>query len=228
MSDANHLNRVQQSLGHRFKNPQWLVQALTHRSADQQHYERLEFLGDSLLNFIIAQALFERFPAICEGTLTRLRSQLVNGNVLADIGKELELHPHILLGRGEVRSGGRERTALLADVVEASIGAIYLDSDIETCQHCVYRWYGSRLDTITPDKLEKDPKTSLQEHLQAQRLPLPRYQITDIDGPAHDVIFSAHCSVPGMDQQTLGQGSTRRKAEQAAAKAFLDWLRAPS
>lgn len=220
----NQLQPLMEQLGYTFHDLNHLKLALTHRSADTNHYERLEFLGDSLLNFLVAEALFARFSNIAEGTLTRLRSQLVNGHTLAEIGKDLQLNEYIRLGRGEVRSGGRERSALLADVFEAIMGAVYLDGGLEACRTCLHRWYGDRLHTITPDKLEKDPKTNLQEHLQSQKNALPRYVITDVSGPAHEVTFSASCSVPGIAHTTHGQGPTRRRAEQAAAREFLHWL----
>jgi ribonuclease-3 len=211
-------------LGYQFDNPALLSLALTHRSADSQHNERLEFLGDSILSFIIADDLYHRFPKVNEGDMSRMRATLVRGNTLAELGREFGLGDHLKLGPGELKSGGFRRDSILADAVEAIIGAIYLDSDIEKVREIVLAWYQSRLDAIQPGVSQKDPKTRLQEFLQGRRKPLPVYTVTTIKGEAHNQQFTVECEVAGIGQPVVGKGTSRRKAEQAAAELALEQL----
>ncbi|MBD8512966.1 ribonuclease III [Photobacterium sp. WH77] len=218
------VQRLQRKLGHEFKNSELLTLALTHRSANGTHNERLEFLGDSILSFVIADELYHRFPKVDEGDMSRMRATLVRGKTLAELGREFELGDHLLLGPGELKSGGYRRDSILADCVEAIIGAIYLDSDIECVRHIVLSWYQSRLDTIQPGINQKDPKTRLQECLQGRRLPLPAYTVTKVQGEAHNQEFTVQCDVSGLDNPVVGKGGSRRKAEQAAAELALKQL----
>lgn len=217
-------NKLQRKLGYQFKNTDLLTLALTHRSANGTHNERLEFLGDSILSFVIADDLYHRFPAVDEGDMSRMRATLVRGKTLAELGREFELGDHLLLGPGELKSGGFRRDSILADCVEAIIGAIYLDSDIEAVRGIVLDWYQSRLETIKPGVNQKDPKTRLQECLQGRRLPLPAYTVTKVHGEAHNQEFTVQCDVAGLEKPVVGKGGSRRKAEQAAAEIALKQL----
>lgn len=215
------LTKLYASLDYTFKDKKTLQLALAHRSYAKTSNERLEFLGDSLLNFIIADALFHEYTDVEEGELSRLRANLVNGNILAEIAKELDLGEYLLLGVGEKKSGGANRNSILADAVEAIIGAIYLDSDIETCRKSVLKWFATRLQNI--DIVSgKDSKTKLQELLQASKLPLPVYKVAKVEGEAHSQTFYIECSVPGINYVTQGIGTSKRKAEQLAAELFLE------
>lgn len=212
---------IARSLGYLFKKPELLQQALSHRSAQGDNNERLEFLGDAIVNFVIANALFERFPEASEGQLTRLRASLVNQDALAEVADELGLSEMLNLGIGELKSGGARRPSILADAVEAIIAAIFLDSDLNKCQDCVINWYASRLDYIKLDESQKDPKTLLQEHLQSRKQPLPIYRILSIDGQPHEQIFRVECEVQGLHNRPQGEGRSRRRAEQNAASLTL-------
>ncbi|MFC3031885.1 ribonuclease III [Pseudoalteromonas fenneropenaei] len=211
-------------IGYQFTSPAFLEQAMTHRSYKGQHNERLEFLGDSILSFVIANALFKKFPKAREGDLSRMRSTLVRGQTLAEFGVEFGLGDYLRLGPGELKSGGYRRESTLADAVEAIIGAVFLDSDIETCTKLVLNWYESRLDEISPGHNQKDPKTLLQEYLQARKLPLPGYTVVDTKGQAHNQTFTVECIVEGMES-IISVGSSRRKAEQKAAEKALKKLK---
>ncbi|CAH0534366.1 Ribonuclease 3 [Vibrio stylophorae] len=219
-------NKLQRKLGYQFTNIQHLQLALTHRSANSQHNERLEFLGDSILSLVIADDLYHRFPKVNEGDMSRMRATLVRGKTLAELAREFELGDHLALGPGELKSGGFRRESILADAVEAIIGAVYLDSDIETVRSIVLAWYQSRLSTIQPGVNQKDPKTRLQERLQGHRQPLPEYNVIHIQGEAHNQQFTVQCDVAGLDAPVIGKGSSRRKAEQAAAELALQQLEA--
>lgn len=201
-----------------------LQAALTHRSVKGKNNERLEFLGDSILNFIIAAALYEKCPHAKEGELSRLRANLVNGEMLAEIAQEFELGQYLQLGPGELKSGGARRKSILADAFEAIIGAIYLDSNMLQCQEHVLSWYRSRLADFSQWETSKDPKTRLQEFLQGRKLPLPIYSVILIEGKAHHQHFKISCQVEGFSHITEGYGSSRRSAEQIAAQAYLDLL----
>ncbi|ETS33458.1 ribonuclease III [Photorhabdus temperata] len=218
------INRLQRKLGYTFDQHDLLVQALTHRSASSKHNERLEFLGDSILSFVIANALYHRFPHVDEGDMSRMRATLVRGNTLAELAREFELGECLRLGPGELKSGGFRRESILADTVEALIGAIFLDSDIQAIERIILSWYETRLNEISPGDKQKDPKTRLQEYLQGHHLPLPSYLVVMVRGEAHDQEFTIHCQVSGIEQPVKGTGSSRRKAEQAAAEQALKQL----
>lgn len=222
--NANLLTRLQKTLGYQFNNLDLLKQALTHRSASGEHNERLEYLGDAILGVVIAEALFHQFPKQNEGDLSRMRATLVRGQTLAEIAKEFTLGEVIRLGPGEMKSGGHRRESILADAVEALIGAVFLDSDIDTTKSLVLSWYQQRLHTISPVAL-KDPKTRLQEFLQGRRLPLPSYEVEATQGQAHNQTFTVSCTVEGREA-ILATGTSRRKAEQAAAEQIITALQA--
>lgn len=217
-------NKLQRRIAYQFNDMAFLKLALTHRSACGNHNERLEFLGDSILSFVIADDLYHRFVHIDEGDMSRMRATLVRGKTLAEIGREFELGDVLHLGPGELKSGGFRRDSILADAVEAIIGAVYLDSSFEKVREVVLGWYKERLDLINPDLSQKDPKTRLQECLQGARKPLPLYNVIKVQGEAHDQQFTVECEVAGMDTPVLGKGSSRRKAEQAAAERALEKL----
>ncbi|WP_033927533.1 ribonuclease III, partial [Vibrio cholerae] len=187
------MNKLTSKLGYTFKETELLNLALTHRSANGKHNERLEFLGDSILSFVIADELYRRFPKVNEGDMSRMRATLVRGNTLAELGREFDLGDYLKLGPGELKSGGFRRDSILADAVEAIIGAIYLDSDLETARSIVLEWYHGRLEEIKPGASQKDPKTRLQEFLQGRRKPLPVYTVTNIKGEAHNQEFTVAC-----------------------------------
>lgn len=211
-------------LGHEFAAMELVSQALTHRSHAALNNERLEFLGDSIVNFIVAEALFQRFPAATEGEMSRMRARLVRGETLAAIARELALGDCIKLGPGEMKSGGHRRDSILADALEALIGALYLDAGLDRCRERVLAWYGARLDAIAPGEVNKDPKTRLQELLQGRRQPLPVYTLAETSGEAHNQTFVVTCALPGSATTFTGHGSSRRHAEQAAAAAALESL----
>jgi ribonuclease III len=219
---------LERSLGHVFKQQSLLSQALTHRSFGTPHNERLEFLGDSVLNCAIAQFIFDRFVGMPEGELSRLRANLVNQNVLAEIAKELDLGSRLRLGEGELKTGGAERPSILADAVEALLGAVFLDAGFNAASKVVQLLFTARLDEVSSAKPTKDAKTLLQEWLQAKRLALPTYTVTKIDGEAHKQMFQVQCLVKadGMIENTaaMGKGVSRRIAEQEAATQVLAQL----
>jgi len=195
--------------------------ALTHRSIKGVNNERLEYLGDSIVNCLIAEEIYRRCPYANEGEMSRLRAQLVKGDTLAELAREFDLGAYLLLGSGELKTGGRERDSILADAMEAIIAAIYLDSDFATIQKLVGDWYESRLNALTALSARKDPKTELQEHLQSKRMELPIYEVTHIEGEAHAQTFTVECRVSGLKEVTQASGSSRRKAEQKAAENML-------
>ena len=206
-------------LGHAFCRPELLDQALTHRSHGARHNERLEFVGDAVLNCVVARALFERFPDLPEGDLSRVRASLVNRDTLADVARRLELSGAIRLGEGELKSGGGERPSILADALEAIYGAVFLDGGFEAARGVIDRTFAEVLGNADPSALGKDPKTRLQEWLQGRRLPVPAYRIVTVDGEAHAQTFTAECAIASLGIATLGQGTSRRVAEQVAAEA---------
>jgi ribonuclease III len=210
-------------LGYQFQNIALLEQALTHRSCKGQHNERLEYLGDAVLSLVIAETLFANFPKAREGDLTRMRAALVKGVTLAEIAQELRLSEHLRLGPGELKSGGFRRESILADTVEAILGAIYLDTGMAACKERILLWFGSRLSTITPGE-QKDSKTLLQEYLQGLRLALPVYDVIATAGEAHQQTFTVRCTIAGMAPFTA-TGSSRRKAEQDAAHMALEKIK---
>jgi RNAse III (EC 3.1.26.3) len=217
-------DKLQREIGYQFSSAALLELALTHRSANGTHNERLEFLGDSILSFVIAEDLYHRFPKVDEGDMSRMRATLVRGNTLAEIGREFSLGEVMRLGPGELKSGGFRRDSILADAVEALIGAIFLDSDINRVQEIILQWYQQRLETIEPGVSQKDPKTRLQEHLQGKRKPLPSYTVMRVKGEAHNQEFTVECQISGLERSVIGKGSSRRKAEQAAAELALQKL----
>lgn len=214
---------VQQRLSHAFHDPLLLEAALTHRSVSGgRNNERLEFLGDALLNAIIAEALYMAYPQASEGELSRLRATLVKGETLAAIAGDLDLGRHLRLGPGELKSGGFRRTSILADALEALVAAVYLDSDFETCRNLVLRLYRTRFATLPPVEQLKDPKTRLQERMQARQQPLPVYHVRSISGEPHERCFVIECQAG--DIVTRASGSSRRKAEQEAARKALELI----
>ena len=217
--------QLEASLGHRFSDARLLEQALTHRSASSHHNERLEFLGDSLLNCMIADALYHAYQHLPEGDLSRVRAYLVKGETLAEIARELSLSEYLILGGGELKSGGYRRDSILADTVEALIAAVYLDGGMEASRAVVMRLYRDRLSTLDPVRVTKDPKTRLQEWLQKRKAPLPEYEVLSVTGPAHDQTFRVACKVRGQPPFDTVAGS-RRKAEQLAAEKALEALEA--
>ena len=218
------IDKLERKIGYHFNDADLIHLALTHRSAAGKHNERLEFLGDSILSFVIADDLYHRFPKVNEGGMSRMRATLVRGHTLAELGREFELGDYLKLGPGELKSGGFRRDSILADAVEAIIGAVYLDSDTEVVRRIILSWYQSRLEYIQPGVSQKDPKTRLQEFLQGRRNPLPIYTVTNIKGEAHNQEFTVECEVAGVDKPVIGKGTSRRKAEQAAAEAALEQL----
>lgn len=221
---AQSYRQLSKILGYHFKDENNLALALTHRSAAREHNERLEFLGDAVLGMIIANVLYQKFPKQGEGKLTRMRSSLVKGDTLAELGKEMQLGELLKLGSGELKSGGHNRSSIIADAVEAIIGAIYLESGLEVCESLVLKWFGSRIEKLDPDFHPKDSKTQLQEYLQGRKRPLPEYEVLDIKGKAHDQTFSVSCSVEGLQSKVEARGKSRRIAEQSAAKKALELL----
>ena len=222
MAQDEALAVLTRRLEYTFKNEALLTEALTHRSAASINNERLEFLGDGILNFIIAARLFDQYRDMQEGDLSRLRASLVNKDSLADIAKQLEIGRFIQLGSGELKSGGRRRDSILADAVEAVFGAVYLDSGFETCRDLILRLYDDKLQNVPDVQTLKDSKTSLQELLQSRRFPLPVYTVLEVSGKAHNQMFTVECSIEELECITTAQGKSRRKAEQAAAKLAIE------
>ncbi|WP_185266372.1 ribonuclease III [Halopseudomonas xiamenensis] len=218
---SNKLDRLERRIGYSFKDQDLLVLALTHRSLGGRNNERLEFLGDSILNFVAAEALFERFPQAREGQLSRLRARLVKGVTLAELAKGFDLGEYLRLGSGELKSGGFRRESILADTTEAIIGAIYLDSGMQAARERILLWLASHIESLTLVDNNKDPKTRLQEYLQGQHSELPQYEVIDESGEAHCRVFRVECRVALMTGQTFGVGSSRRLAEQEAARQAL-------
>jgi ribonuclease-3 len=223
---SSALDGLSRALGYRFGDPQLLQAAVTHRSAGSHNNERLEFLGDAVLGYIVAEWLFEQFPKATEGQLSRLRASLVKRATLAEIARQLNLGDYLLLGSGELKSGGFRRDSILADAMEAILGAIVLDSGngLEQCRACIHRLLACKVGELSPGEELKDPKTRLQELLQSRKLDLPAYDVVEVTGKAHHQRFAVECRVDAMQQCVRGEGSSRRRAEQAAAEAMLDRL----
>ncbi|MES2204970.1 MAG: ribonuclease III [Pseudomonadota bacterium] len=205
---------------HDFSDKKLLTLALTHSSAAKDNNERLEFLGDSLVNFIVGEYLLNKFPKAQEGQLSRMRASLVKGETLAKLAQTLNLSDLMIIGPGEKRG----RTSILADAMEALVGAVYLDSNFETCRQCVLRCYGDLLTHITLEQQHVDAKTQLQELLQARRLALPIYTVIAQKGEVHDQVFTVECRVEALNKTTQAQGSNRRQAEQTAAAIMIEKL----
>jgi ribonuclease-3 len=214
---------IERRLGYQFSNAALLQQALTHRSHGVPHNERLEFLGDGLLNFVIARLLFQQFPALPEGDLSRLRAGLVNQHALSELAASLSLGDHLRLGEGELKSGGFRRPSILADAFEALIGAICLDGGFAAAEKVLTELYRPLLAAIDPGSSgNKDPKTRLQEYLQGRRLALPQYSIVSVIGEAHEQLFRVECAIAELSIRSRGEGPTRRAAEQEAAQNAYD------
>ena len=210
------------ALGHAFRRPELLRQALTHRSFAADHNERLEFIGDSVLNCAIALLLYERFPKVAEGDLSRMRASLVNRDTLYRHAVALDLGGSIRLGEGELKSGGAARPSILADALEAVFGAIFLDGGFADAYATIERVYAADVLGADIEAIAKDPKTRLQEWLQARRLPVPEYSISQIHGEAHLQTFEVVCRIAALDVAATGTGANRRAAEQAAAARAYD------
>lgn len=218
------IDELSRKLGYQFKNLALLKLGLTHRSFADDNNERLEFLGDSVVNFVIAEALYHRFPQAQEGELSRWRATLINRETLGKLGRELELGRYLLLGPGELKSGGGERQSILSCTMEALIGAVYLDGGFEVVHECIMRWYQPLLQSFSHGISHKDPKTQLQEYLQSRHKPLPVYSVDNIQGEAHQQFFTVSCEVQGVKEKSIGTGTSRRRAEQEAAMAMLEKL----
>jgi ribonuclease-3 len=215
--------KLQDRIDYRFGDPDLLRQALTHRSAGAANNERLEFLGDSGLNFTVARWLFEAFPREREGVLSRLRARLVCTETLAEIGEELELGALVYLGPGERKAGGHRRESILADSVEAVLGAVLLDGGVGAMESLVHRLWAQRVQGLDPRSVNKDPKTRLQEHLQSQGLALPEYQLVETVGAEHQRRFFIECAIADHEP-VRGEGTSKRRAEQEAAQRMLHML----
>ena len=212
---------LEQKLGHVFAQPELLLRAMTHRSHGSVHNERLEFVGDGVLNCVIASLLYRRFTELREGELSRLRASLVRQETLADIGLGLALGTHLRLGEGEVKSGGARRPSMLADALEALFGAIFMDAGFDVAATCIERLFSPLLAGLNPEASGRDPKTALQELLQGRRLELPKYVLCATHGEAHAQEFEVECRIPELNIRCMGSGLSRRSAEQAAASLAL-------
>ena len=216
------LRLLQERLGYVFEKPDLLMQALTHRSHSKKNNERLEFLGDSVLNCTVAEILYERYHDLDEGDLSRVRANLVKQQALYEIAQALQLSDCLRLGEGELKSGGFKRPSILADTFEAIVGAIFLDSGFDSSKKVLRKWYSQILEHVDPRTLGKDDKTLLQEYLQGHQLPLPIYNVVATTGVAHNQQFEVECSIPSLKITLNGKGASRRAAEQAAAKLSLE------
>ncbi len=219
--NAGELDGLQRKLGYQFQAPGLLVTALTHRSAGPAHNERLEFLGDAVLNFVIAEAVYQQRPQGHEGDLSRLRAHRVREAGVAGIARTLDLGQYLILGAGETGSGSHRRPSLLADVMEAVLGAILLDGGYESAKRAILSLYADALAALPDAELLKDAKTRLQEYLQGRELPLPQYELVSVAGPQHEQSFVIRCRLTQPALERDGGGSSRRSAEQAAAEAIL-------
>lgn len=214
-------------IGHRFRDPELLQQALRHRSAGVPHNERLEFLGDALVNLVVAEALHARWPKADEGALTRARASLVRESALAALARRLELGPRLQLGPGELKSGGERRDSILADALEAVVGAIHLDAGFEACRAVVLPWFEPLLDGLPAGKVDKDPKTRLQEWLQGRQLARPEYRLVESRGDDHARVFRVRCETRDPPLAEEAEAGSLRAAEQAAAERLLSRLETP-
>ena len=212
------------NMGLNFNNPQIFKMALTHRSANSVNNERLEFLGDSILGFVIAQKLFDLFPTASEGVLSRLRASLVNQSSLAELARQHQIGDYLLLGSGELKSGGFRRDSILSDALEAIMGALFKDQGIDSCQVWIEQLFMEKLNNLSLDNWQKDPKTQLQELMQSKKQILPEYTLITMSGLAHEQLFKVQCSIPLITDTCVGTGISRKKAEQAAASLMLELL----
>ena len=224
MSVNPNLDKLQHMLGYQFNDLAWLKLALTHRSKSKFNYERLEFLGDSLLGFAISDYLYNAFPDHPEGVLTRLRANVVRQKSLAVIARKFDLGGYLILGAGEGKSGGHQRDSTLSDVLEAIIAAIYLDGGMDSARGFISRTFKEVLNNLNPDQQLKDPKSTLQEWLQQRQFELPSYEVINIKGKDHSQIFEVHCLISLTETIFKGKGSSRRRAEQKAATKAIDYL----
>lgn len=211
-------------LGLTFNSPQLFTTALTHRSASSNNNERLEFLGDSILGFVIAQKLYELFPGASEGVLSRLRASLVNQSFLAELARKHQLGDYLVLGSGELKSGGFRRDSILSDAVEAIIGALYNDQGMDACQRWILQLFAEKLKGLSLDNWQKDPKTQLQELMQSKKMDLPDYTLMTMSGLAHEQTFKVKCTITLIAESCIGTGNSRKKAEQSAAELMLELL----
>lgn len=218
----NNFDRLQSKLGHTFSDDALLLLALTHRSRGAKNYERLEFLGDSILGFVVADWLYHSYSELAEGKLSRMRSSLVRKETLALVARELKLSDHLILGEGELKSGGFNRDSILADTVESIIGALYIDAGFDVAHDFIHQNFKSHFESISPSSTYKDPKSRLQEAMQKRGLDLPIYNIVETSGAQHDQEFTVECNL--VELQIVGQSTarSRRAAEQAAAELVLD------
>lgn len=212
-------------LGLHFNNMQLFKMALTHRSMGAYNNERLEFLGDSILGFVVAEKLHEMFPEASEGVLSRLRASLVNQGALADLARKLNIGDYLILGSGELKSGGYRRDSILSDAIEAIIGALFKDQGIEICRQWVLDMLQDKLDSLSLDNWQKDPKTQLQELMQSKKLDLPDYTLMTMSGLPHEQTFKVKCTIPLSDKSSIGSGVSRKKAEQDSAEQMLALLK---
>ncbi|MFK7996972.1 MAG: ribonuclease III [Granulosicoccus sp.] len=213
-------------LDYQFKDEGLLTEALSHRSSGSRNYERLEFLGDGFLNFTIATELYHQRPDEDEGALSRLRASLVRESTLAEIARELGLGDYLIMGVGELRSGGFKRDSILSDVVESLIGAVFIEAGYEVARTLVLRLYGNRINELPPSAQLKDPKTRLQEQLQAEGLARPDYEVIETSGKSHDMQFTVRCTLREPQIKITATASSKRKAEQASAQLMLDKIEA--
>lgn len=224
--DNNNLQELQRDkLGYHFKDISLLKLALTHKSVGISNNERLEFLGDSILSFVISDCLFSKYEKMDEGTLTRMRASLVCKESLYLVARELNIDKYIILSGSEARSGGHQRKSILADAIESLIAAVFIDSGIEIAKEIVLRLFAGHIDNLSTDKKYQDPKTALQEYLQSFGKKLPQYTLIETKGPAHDQIFSVECTLLEINERFNAEGATRRKAEQESAKQALEYLK---
>lgn len=220
------MENLQQIIGYQFKDVSLLKLALTHRSAGKRNNERLEFLGDSILGAVISYELYQKFPNIDEGKLSRLRSHLVRGQTLATFGDKLGLADQLILGAGELRSGGHKRGSIHADCVEAIFGAVFLDADYQTAKSVILRLFKDLLTTVDPKDSLKDAKTQLQEYLQKRGHALPQYNLTNTIGKDHNAVFVVNCHLANQQLQVEQSAKSIKRAEQACAQILLDKLKA--
>lgn len=224
MTFNQDLSPLYRALGHHFTNPDYLVQALTHRSFSRNHYERLEYLGDSILGFVIADRLYHQFPQEPEGILSQLRMFLVKGKTLTDLATEFDVGSYMILGPGEIKAGGHKRTRILEDVIEAIIGAIYLDAGLEKARTCILQWFEPRLLSLSLDKHTKDAKSKLQERLLQNGYPRPDYELVSVEGNDHEQVFTVQVQLPAFDIVVEAQHRTRKSAEQKVAQQAIELL----
>ncbi len=224
LSDSFAIDNLRSRIGHQFKNAAVLTQALTHRSFSANNNERLEFLGDSVLNFIIAHQLYNRFNKLPEGDLSRLRAALVKESTLSEIASGLNIGESLKLGEGELKSAGWKRPSILADALEALVGAVYLDGGFVAAETLVLKLFEQKLANIDPKIIDKDAKSQLQEYLQGKKIELPEYGVVSIDGEAHAQTFKIECVIQKLHISTVGEGTSRRIAEQQAAQLALETI----